>query len=40
MSIDVNAEVKTGSVKSYDCILCGECVDVCPKDVLGYRKPE
>ena len=38
MSIDVNAAVKTGSVKSYDCILCGECVDVCPKDVLGYRK--
>jgi NAD-dependent dihydropyrimidine dehydrogenase PreA subunit len=38
MSIDVNAAVKTGSVKSYDCILCGECVDDCPKDVLGYRK--
>ena len=38
MSIDVNAAVKTGSVKSYDCILCGECVDVCPKDVLSYRK--
>jgi polyferredoxin len=38
MSIDVNAAVKTGSVKSLDCILCGECVDVCPKDVLGYRK--
>ena len=40
MSIDVNAAVKTGSVKSYDCILCGECVDVCPKDVLSYRKPK
>ena len=39
MSIDVNAAVKTGSVKSYDCILCGECVDVCPKGVLSYRKP-
>ena len=38
MSIDVNAAVKTGSVKSYDCILCGECVNVCPKDVLSYRK--
>lgn len=38
MSIDVNASIKTGSVKSYDCILCGECVDVCPKDVLSYRK--
>ena len=38
MSIDVNAAVKTGSVRSLDCILCGECVDVCPKDVLSYRK--
>ena len=40
MSIDVNAAVKTGSVKSCDCILCGECVDVCPKGVLSYRKPK
>lgn len=40
MSIDVNAAVKTGSVKSYDCILCGECVGVCPKNVLSYRKPK
>ncbi len=40
MSIDVNAAVKTGSVKSYDCILCGECVGVCPKGVLSYRKPK
>ena len=38
MSIDVNAAVKSGSVKSYDCILCGECVDACPKQVLSYRK--
>lgn len=37
MSIDVNAAVKTGSVKSCDCILCGECVSVCPKAVLSYR---
>ncbi|MEZ4509871.1 MAG: 4Fe-4S binding protein [Eubacteriales bacterium] len=39
MSIDVNHAVKTGGVSSYDCILCGECVDVCPKGVLSYRKP-
>jgi len=38
MSIDVNAAVQPGSVKSYDCSLCGECGDVCPKDVLGDRK--
>ena len=35
MSIDVNAAIKAGSVKSYDCILCGECVNACPKDVLS-----
>lgn len=38
MSIDVNELVKSGGVRSLDCILCGECVDVCPKDVLSYRK--
>ena len=38
MSIDVNAAVKTDSISSYDCILCGECVDACPKKVLSYRK--
>lgn len=38
MSIDVSEQVKGGSVRSLDCILCGECVDVCPKDVLSYRK--
>lgn len=37
MSIDVNQWVKSGGVQSMDCILCGECVDVCPKDVLRYR---
>ena len=38
MSIDVNTEVKQGAVRSYDCVLCGECVGVCPKGVLSYRK--
>ncbi len=38
MSIDVSAAVKTGSVGSFDCILCGECVNSCPKGVLSYRK--
>jgi polyferredoxin len=38
MSIDVNEQVKGGSVRSLDCILCGECVDVCPEGVLSYRK--
>jgi ferredoxin-type protein NapH len=36
MSIDVNSEVKSGEIKSLDCIICCECVDVCPKRVLEY----
>lgn len=35
MSIGVNPEVKSGGVHSMDCILCGECVDNCLKNVLG-----
>jgi ferredoxin len=31
MSIDVNTEVKQGAVRSYDCVLCGECVGVLPQ---------
>ncbi len=38
MSIDVCEQVKGGSVQSLDCILCGECVDACPRGVLSYRK--
>lgn len=38
MSIDVSTEVKSGEIKSLDCILCGECVDTCPKKVLSYTK--
>ena len=37
MSIPVSQALKDGSIQSSDCILCGECVDVCPKDVLHYH---
>lgn len=37
MSIQVSEEVKLGKVASSDCILCGECADVCPKKVLKYK---
>jgi len=36
MSIDVNGEMKSGEIKSTDCILCGECVDVCPEKALHF----
>lgn len=42
MSLDVMEELKAGSIQSLDCIQCGRCVEVCPKDVLhiGFTKKE
>ncbi len=34
MSINANAEMKSGEIKSTNCILCGECVDACPEKAL------
>ena len=36
MSIMVSNEVKLGKIGSLDCILCGACIDVCPKKVLQF----
>lgn len=36
MSLPVNTMVYKGSMEHDDCILCGECVDNCPKQVLSY----
>jgi len=36
MSLDVNGMVHKGSMINSECILCGTCVDVCPKDVIDY----
>jgi ferredoxin-type protein NapH len=36
MSLDVNQMVKDGRMEHSECVLCGNCVDVCPKDVLHY----
>jgi len=38
MRIDVYGEARLGGVRSYECILCGECADFCPKGVLSYKK--
>lgn len=36
MSLEVNAMAKSGNMENSECILCGTCVDVCPKDVIKY----
>ncbi|KAF0092446.1 MAG: 4Fe-4S binding domain/4Fe-4S dicluster domain-containing [Fusobacteria bacterium] len=36
MSINVMEELSDGVIGTKDCILCGECADSCPKDVLKY----
>lgn len=36
MSLDVNAMVQKGSMVNSECILCGTCVDGCPKDAISY----
>lgn len=36
MSLNVQELVKKRIVTDVDCILCGECIDVCPKKVISY----
>lgn len=36
MSIDVQTDLNEGYIKTSDCILCGECVDNCKKNVIKY----
>ncbi|MCL2436512.1 MAG: 4Fe-4S binding protein [Clostridiales bacterium] len=36
MSLDVQAMVEAENMKNAECILCGECVDVCPKKSISY----
>lgn len=36
MSLLVQTMVENASLRHDDCILCGECVDACPKKVISY----
>ena len=36
MSIDVMAMVKSENMINSECILCGECVDICPKKSISF----
>ena len=43
MSLDVNSMVQKQSMENVECILCGKCVDGCPKKAIRYdfgKKPE
>ena len=36
MSLDVKTMVETANMKHSECILCGECIDICPKKSITY----
>ena len=36
MSLDVKSMVETEKMKNSECILCGECVDICHKKAIKY----
>ena len=36
MGLDVNGLVRDGDMEHAECVLCGSCVDNCPKQVIRY----
>ena len=38
MDIDVQGMVHKGNMYSTECIMCLNCVDICPKDAIGLKK--
>jgi polyferredoxin len=37
MGLDVNAMVRQGRMENSECILCGVCADVCPKQAIQFE---
>lgn len=42
MSLEVEKMVSQGNMKNRECILCGKCVDTCPRNVISFSfsRPE
>ena len=36
MSLDVKRMVECGDMRNTECVLCGECIDHCPKKAIVY----
>ncbi|MBN2181690.1 MAG: 4Fe-4S binding protein [Sedimentisphaerales bacterium] len=36
MSLDPNTMVRNSNMENVECVLCGNCIDVCPKDAIKY----
>jgi len=36
MSLDVKEMVETARMRNAECILCGECINICPKKCIAY----
>jgi polyferredoxin len=36
MSLDVNGMVRNNAMENSECILCGSCIDNCPKNVISF----
>jgi ferredoxin-type protein NapH len=36
MGLEVNSMVRQDRLENPDCILCGSCVDACPKGAIKY----
>ena len=37
MGLDVHQIVKEGHIDEYECSMCGECIDQCPKKAISYK---
>jgi ferredoxin-type protein NapH len=36
MGLEINGMIHNSSMRNVNCILCGECANICPKDAINY----